>query len=111
MITKPMPSGWLSGEKMNLLDFKRSETLKLWERIFRRKELRRLRTRARQLDSLLVAMQKADYMILNRLEKALLFTALCSDGLKGKVQEPQTKHIYRKTYALLKERIKKELRA
>ena len=96
---------------IKLFDFKRSETLKLWERIFRHKELRRLRTRAKQFDSLLVAIKRQDYMILSRLEKALLFIALDSDGFKGKIREPKTKYVERKTYALLKERIKKELRA
>ena len=85
--------------------------MNLIEKIFRRKELRRLRTRAKQLDSLLVAIKKQDYMVLNRLEKALLFTALCSDGLMDKIREPQTKKAWRDTYKNLKERIKKELRA
>ncbi len=84
---------------------------KLWECIFRRKRLKRLEARAKQFDSLLASMQRQDYMNLHRLEKAILFAALTFVGFRHRIHEPRTKYIERKTYALLEERLKKELRA
>ena len=83
--------------------------LNIPEYIFHYKELRRLRARDRQLDSLLKLLQNNGYMVLDSLEKAIILSALDYWAFKEFMKEPKRKAIHRTIYKDLKEKLRKEL--
>ena len=96
-------------KKMNPFPLIWQYILKRTEGIFHHHELRRLRARGGQLDSLLNLLQKNGFMVLDSLEKAIILSALDYWAFKEFMKEPKRKAIHRTTYKDLKERLEKEL--
>jgi hypothetical protein len=87
------------------------QTLKLfWEKIFHRKEVRLLRLRVKFLDKLIKSLEEKDYMILNRLEKLMIISALKAKEFRAEVELPATQAGIRKIYRELKEKFENEIK-
>jgi len=71
---------------------------KIIERIFHRKELRKLRLMREKFLS-------GDEVHLSQLEKKMIFDALYTPEFKNKVQSPSTKYLVRQIYLNLKTKI------
>ena len=96
--------------KMNPFPLIWNFALKWTTRIFLSSELRRLRARASQLDSLLRLLKSNGYMVLDGQEKVIIYNALKHYSYEHKMAEPQRKYLERKAYKGLVERLEKELR-